>query len=305
MRSTLSAIALAAMIAGLCGPVAFADNANDETIENNPETDGTVATIIRRLDPDQQTVEISAKGPTSVTITLNGEPHHVVVDYGHALDMTVYFEYNSAVLTEIGAAELDKLGVALNSNDLRSHRYLIAGHTDSRGSHAYNADLSVRRAVAVRDYLVREWEIDPSRLEVHGWGETLLKDPRNPKSGVNRRVEIAAIVSGPVLAPALRGRITVDGRQVADFRNGSVVIEVDADRLANTRHGSAGWIVNRHSVSADAATAIIKGRPARVLRSDPRPAFMDLDDFGGYRTNPPLVLQDRTVNYGAVRITID
>ena len=46
---------------------------------------------------------------------------------------------------------------------------LIEGHTDSRGKAAFNRDLSLRRAGAVRDYLVGAG-IEADRLETQGFG---------------------------------------------------------------------------------------------------------------------------------------
>jgi peptidoglycan-associated lipoprotein len=50
-------------------------------------------------------------------------------------------------------------------------RILIVGHTDDRGTGAYNMDLGTRRAEAVRDYLVAQG-IASSRIEPETRGET-------------------------------------------------------------------------------------------------------------------------------------
>ena len=47
----------------------------------------------------------------------------------------------------------------------------VAGHTDSAGAEDYNLGLSTRRALTVRDYLVRNG-VDESRVSVRGYGET-------------------------------------------------------------------------------------------------------------------------------------
>jgi outer membrane protein OmpA-like peptidoglycan-associated protein len=81
------------------------------------------------------------------------------------------------------------------SPELSPYRYLIAGHTDATGGDAYNLDLSRRRALAVRDYLVSAFPIDPHRLVIVGFGFRQLKRPDAPHAAVNRRVETLLIVS--------------------------------------------------------------------------------------------------------------
>jgi hypothetical protein len=46
----------------------------------------------------------------------------------------------------------------------------------------------------VGDFLTHTYGIAKHRIAVKGWGRTRLRDPANPESGVNRRVEVALIV---------------------------------------------------------------------------------------------------------------
>jgi len=65
----------------------------------------------------------------------------------------------------------------------------VEGHADPRGGAEYNLDLSRRRAIVVRDYLVAEFGNNPKQFEVIGFGQSRLMDPDNPVAEVNRRVE--------------------------------------------------------------------------------------------------------------------
>ena len=67
----------------------------------------------------------------------------------------------------------------------------IAGHTDSQAGDAYNLDLSLRRAQAVVQWLVREG-VDAARLDAQGFGETRPVADNASAAGraLNRRVEI-------------------------------------------------------------------------------------------------------------------
>jgi outer membrane protein OmpA-like peptidoglycan-associated protein len=112
-----------------------------------------------------------------------------------SIDLAVNFEYASARLTPDARIVLDNLGQALADPALRDARFSIAGHTDARGSDAYNLGLSKRRAQAVADYLRRQHRIAPSRLGIEGFGRSRLLDPANPESEVNRRVQITNLGS--------------------------------------------------------------------------------------------------------------
>ena len=107
-----------------------------------------------------------------------------------SIDLAVNFEYASSKLTPDARLVLDNLAKALADPALSGSRFEVAGHTDARGSDAYNLVLSKQRARAAADYLVREHGIDAKRLTVEGFGERQLLDPANPESAVNRRVQI-------------------------------------------------------------------------------------------------------------------
>lgn len=140
-------------------------------------------------------------------VYLEGRHSRAYVDYSRAIDLTVYFEFNSAQVTDRARDVLDRLGEALNSAELRPYRFLVAGHTDAVGDDESNLDLSYQRAEAVREYLAAVHGIPRYRLAVKGWGRSRLKDPYNPESGINRRVEVALIVD--------RGNGFLEGRSYA------------------------------------------------------------------------------------------
>jgi outer membrane protein OmpA-like peptidoglycan-associated protein len=106
----------------------------------------------------------------------------------------VYYEWNSATLSEISRAQLDQLLVIMKMND--DVDLELTSHTDSRGTNEYNLNLSQRRANAVIDYLSKNG-IRKKRLNAEGRGED---DPLNPCDGdracsendhaINRRTEI-------------------------------------------------------------------------------------------------------------------
>ena len=81
--------------------------------------------------------------------------------------------------------------VAIVLNAYPETDVLIAGHTDSTGSDAYNQRLSERRAAAVMHYLVSQG-VDPRRIQARGFGERYPVADNSTEQGraLNRRVEI-------------------------------------------------------------------------------------------------------------------
>ncbi len=109
-------------------------------------------------------------------------------------DLTVNFAFDSAELTAQGKGALEPAGRVLGSAEGRKLRFQIEGHTDSVGSEAYNMGLSMRRAEAVKAYLVSEFDIDPARLAVTGKGESEPVKGRTPDDPLNRRVSLITVV---------------------------------------------------------------------------------------------------------------
>jgi hypothetical protein len=168
-----------------------------------------------------------------------------ILNYNHTVDVEIFFAFDSDSVTAEAADELDVIGRALTSPELRGAMYLLAGHTDAKGEADYNHWLSERRAHAAKRYLVEKFPIDPDRLVPVGFGETALRDPGRPRSGVNRRVEVTLIErdGGPNVSqaePPVVGTGTTTG-----------------------------------NIVCDTAPAVLE---------DPRPVENGLDDFGGRRT---------------------
>ncbi len=103
-----------------------------------------------------------------------------------------FFDFDKAVLKPAGKAKLDE--VASKVGGINLEVIIAVGHTDSVGSDAYNQKLSVRRAEAVKAYLVNKG-IDKSRVYTEGKGEAQPVADNKTKEGraQNRRVEIEVV----------------------------------------------------------------------------------------------------------------
>ncbi len=103
-----------------------------------------------------------------------------------------FFDFDKAVLKPAGKAKLDDLASKVKGINLEV--IIAVGHTDSVGTDAYNQKLSIRRAEAVKAYLVSKG-IDKSRVYTEGKGEKQPVADNKTKEGraKNRRVEIEVV----------------------------------------------------------------------------------------------------------------
>jgi OOP family OmpA-OmpF porin len=104
----------------------------------------------------------------------------------------VFFDFDKSVLKPEGKAKLDDLVGKLKGIALEV--IIAIGHTDSIGTAEYNQKLSVRRAEAVKAYLVSKG-IEPNRIYTEGKGKTQpIADNRTAEGRAkNRRVEIEVV----------------------------------------------------------------------------------------------------------------
>ncbi|MBM3387344.1 MAG: OmpA family protein, partial [Betaproteobacteria bacterium] len=103
-----------------------------------------------------------------------------------------FFDFDKAALKTEGKAKLDDLVGKVKGINLEV--IIAVGHTDSVGSDAYNQKLSVRRAEAVKAYLVSKG-IEKNRVYTEGKGEKQPVADNKTSQGraKNRRVEIEVV----------------------------------------------------------------------------------------------------------------
>lgn len=110
------------------------------------------------------------------------------------INLLIYFNYNSDEVLPDEVAALDELAKALKSDALRGKSFIIAGHTDAKGTAEYNVGLSLRRADAVKHILVETHGIDAETLTTIGYGFEKLANSNDPYAGENRRVQMVRLV---------------------------------------------------------------------------------------------------------------
>ncbi len=119
-------------------------------------------------------------------------PYKAVVDdrgcwaFAHPL----YFDFDSAVVKKEFEAELNKIKEVFDAQP--GLKVTVDGHTDSKGSEAYNQLLSERRAHAVIKYLTDKQGIGSEKLKAVGYGEIKPGFSNDTEAGraKNRRVEL-------------------------------------------------------------------------------------------------------------------
>jgi outer membrane protein OmpA-like peptidoglycan-associated protein len=102
----------------------------------------------------------------------------------------VNFKFDSDELTPESKRNLDPVAATLRN--YRGMKLEVGGHASAEGDTLYNLDLSTRRALAVRRYLVAKG-VRPASLSSTGYGELLPLTHNMNEQGrsLNRRVELA------------------------------------------------------------------------------------------------------------------
>lgn len=104
---------------------------------------------------------------------------------------TVYFDFNSAVISASERTKLDQLATIINSsNEVSGVR--IHGFTDQMGTSSYNNGLATKRAAAVKKYLDKQSRLRSS-ADVRGIGKS---EPVEQCASMETRDEKIACMSG-------------------------------------------------------------------------------------------------------------
>ena len=100
----------------------------------------------------------------------------------------IYFDFDNSRLSEVSKKTLFNF---LDKNKNQLSRYIIFGHTDTKGANKYNMELSIKRAKSVKQALL-DHGIIPDAISILGKGENELAidTPDDTKHPANRRAEV-------------------------------------------------------------------------------------------------------------------
>lgn len=108
------------------------------------------------------------------------------------LRLLILFPGKSTELPEEGADQLSIVGTrAFASHDLKGAVFEVVGNTDDSGDAAANLALSKKRAEAVRNYLIKNCNVEAKKLQVaaHGQTQPIVPNSTEQNRKINNRVE--------------------------------------------------------------------------------------------------------------------
>jgi len=107
---------------------------------------------------------------------------------------TVHFDYDSSALRASEKSKVANVADYLKANPASAVE--VEGHCDERGTEEYNRSLGERRALALREELVR-LGIDPNRVDTISYGEDRPADTGHDQAawGKNRRGEFVLLTA--------------------------------------------------------------------------------------------------------------
>jgi outer membrane protein OmpA-like peptidoglycan-associated protein len=172
----------------------LAQRPSEEQILNalkpSPKTRGLTAGSSGQAAEEQRFIDSIRRSKTRQLTLSEREKAAEIARNKPAIDLEVYFDYNSSAITKQAEPEVRKLGRALTNPDLRGSVFLVAGHTDGKGTEDYNQGLSERRAQAVKRFLMDKFDISDDSLVATGYGKSKLKNSDDPYASENRRVQV-------------------------------------------------------------------------------------------------------------------
>lgn len=153
-----------------------------------PSSSVTPASLASSPAPASQLVPAAQPVATAQPATTGGGcPTNTNV-----LAFQITFKLNSARLQDDMRETVENIATSMNGPQLKKCRFIVEGHTDSRGTDKINEELSERRAIEVRKILVTN-NVALDRLITVGKAARDPYNPANPRADENRRVQFRII----------------------------------------------------------------------------------------------------------------
>jgi peptidoglycan-associated lipoprotein len=205
-RFPLIALAIVAMTVTACKPPATPQTSPDPAV--NPDSiaaraarEQAAAAERARIEAENRTRmerEAAERAARDAAARAEAERAAALVAARNAFSTVIFFDFDKSDLSADSRAVLDAKLPLLRANT--NVRIRIAGHTDERGSDAYNVALGQRRAAAAKRYLVDQG-IDEGRIDVVSFGEERPAQVGSDETAwsKNRRDEFEIIIGGETL----------------------------------------------------------------------------------------------------------
>ena len=170
------------------------------------ESNTTATELAQKIRPLVKNMQIVMQQPIDVNQVVGSSvsdaekalaslnPEHIrALDVATALNLQIInFEPYSSEIPEINKSILDQAAALIRRAP--QVNLVIEGHTDNTGTAQENKELSVKRAQAVMDYLIKQG-VDPAKLQAVGIGaEKPITENSTPEGQFkNRRIEFTVL----------------------------------------------------------------------------------------------------------------
>jgi outer membrane protein OmpA-like peptidoglycan-associated protein len=174
-------------------PGANFDPAQVDTVPGEKTRGFGKASAAKRLPPAPQTKDEISKAIRNI---IDGNKDKTrgfsrgMAPGDNRLRAYINFRFGSATIMPAAYPLLNNWGTSLQA-EAKGTPFEITGHTDSVGTDDANLELSEQRASAVKNYLVSNFGIDPSLVQVvpYGKSQPLVSNATESGRALNRRVE--------------------------------------------------------------------------------------------------------------------
>ena len=162
-----------------------------------PGTPAGVAVDARGCPPDSDGdgvpdyMDACPNTPAGVKVDEKGCPE--ALQETVTIDLNLEFDFDSSQLRPAHHSEIDEVTAFMKQ--YAGSVAVVEGHTDSRGSDAYNQALSERRAGSVMDYMVNQGGVSRDRLSSKGFGESTPIDTNETDEGRQHNRRVSAKIS--------------------------------------------------------------------------------------------------------------
>jgi OmpA-OmpF porin, OOP family len=164
---------------------------NGMRVANAPNADLGRSNKVQFWVPGYDPEGVQATLVGRVRIAAGGKKlYDALAEKGRVATQGIYFDSGSDAIRQESAPTLKEIGTMLKEHP--ELKLTIEGHTDNVGKAESNQALSGKRAAAVRQYLIDNYQVDGARLEAKGLGQTKPVGSNDTAEGrqQNRRVEL-------------------------------------------------------------------------------------------------------------------